>query len=109
MNKITISDDAYNEFIEFLKENKVETYNIRINFSGYACSGAVFNISISELRNGDVSEQVKDINFIIENELIDEFGGFKIISSAENEGKGLSLKPLLAGSGGGCSTCGGCQ
>ena len=31
MNKITLSEEAYNEFKAFLDENKVEGYNIRIN------------------------------------------------------------------------------
>ena len=106
MKNITISDEAYNEFVDFLKDNTVESYNVRINLAGYGCSGAVFNISISEVRDGDVSEQVKDITFIAEQKLIDEFGGFIILSSEENNGMGLSLKPVIPGESG-CGSCGG--
>ena len=42
MKNITINEEAYKEFKEFLDENKVESYNIRINLGGYACSGPVF-------------------------------------------------------------------
>ena len=90
MKNITISDEAYNEFKEFLDENKVASYNIRINLAGYGCSGPVFN----------------DITFIAESKLVDEFGGFKLLSSEENDGRGLSLRPVIKPEGG-CATCGG--
>lgn len=106
MKNITISNEAYNEFKAFLEENQVESFNIRINLAGYACSGPVFNISISEPTDTDETEVVNDITFIIEKTLIDEFGGFIILSTDENEGRGLSLKPVIAPEGG-CGSCGG--
>lgn len=106
MKNITISDEAYNEFKEFLDENKIEDYNIRINLAGYACSGPAFNISVSEPTDSDVTEKVNAINFIAEQTLIDEFGGFIILSTEENEGRGLSLRPVIAAEGG-CGSCGG--
>lgn len=106
MNKITMSDEAYNEFKNFLDDSKVESYNIRINLAGVGCSGPMFNISVSEVREGDISEKVKDITFIAEEGLIKEYGGFIIVSSEENEGRGLSLRPVIK-SEGGCSSCGG--
>ena len=107
MKNITISEEAYKEFKAFLDENKIEDYKIRINLAGYACSGAVFNISVSEIREGeDVTEVVNDVTFIMEKTLVDEFGGFIILSTEENEGRGLTLKPVIAGEGG-CGSCGG--
>ncbi len=34
MSAITMSDTAYTEFKQFLDENKVDNYNIRINLAG---------------------------------------------------------------------------
>lgn len=106
MKNITISDAAYNEFKEFLDENKVENYNIRINLAGMACSGPVFNITVDEANDNDVVEAVNKVNFIMEKSLIDEFGGFILLASEENNGNGLSLKPVIAPEGG-CGSCGG--
>lgn len=106
MKNITISEQAYKEFKEFLDENKVESYNIRINLAGMACSGPVFNITIDEATDDDVVEVVNEVKFIIEKRLITEFGGFILSSSEENNGNGLSLKPVIAPEGG-CSSCGG--
>lgn len=108
MSKVTISNEAYNEFKAFLDENNIDNYNIRINLAGYGCSGAAFNITISEATDDDVVDKINDINFIMEKSLIDEFGGFIILSTEENEGRGLSLRPVIAAEGG-CGTCGGCH
>lgn len=106
MNKITLSTEAYNEFKAFLDENKVEGYNIRITLAGFGCSGPVFNISVDEIKENDLVEKINDITFFAEQSLIDEFGGFIILSSEENQGRGLSLKPVIETEGG-CGTCGG--
>jgi len=108
MNKIIISNEAYNEFKVFLDENKVESYNVRINLAGFSCHGPVFNISIDEKKENDLSEQINDITFLVDNALIEEFGGFTLLSTEENEGNGLSLKPHIQKEGG-CGTCGGCH
>ena len=106
MKNLTISEQAYNEFKEFLVENKVESFNIRINLAGMACSGPVFNITVDEATDDDATEVVNDITFVMEKRLIDEFGGFIILSSEENNGNGLTLDPVIQPEGG-CGSCGG--
>jgi iron-sulfur cluster insertion protein len=108
MQKVIISHEAYEEFKGFLDENNIDNYSIRINFAGNSCSGPAFNISVDEPVDDDVVEQVNDIKFIAKKELIDEFDGFIISSTDENEGRGLSLKPLSAPEGG-CGGCSGCH
>ena len=115
MNKFLLSDEAYEEFKAFLDENEVEKYNIRVNLQGFRCSGPVFNMTIEEANDDDVVETINAITLIAKNELIDQFGGFKILSSKENDGNGLSLEPIIKVAGrcckGGCggSCKGGCS
>ena len=109
MKNITISEEAYNEFKGFLEENNITDSNIRINFAGFACSGPIFNISISQATDADEVEKIHDISFIYEKTLIDQFGGFIILSSEENEGNGLSLKPVIQPEGGCGGSCSGCH
>ncbi|MGL5634093.1 MAG: HesB-like protein [Sarcina sp.] len=104
--KVLMSEEAYNEFKSFLEENGVDEYTIRLDLAGYGCSGPAFNISVDSKLDGDIEEKVNDILFLIEESLIDDFGGFKILSSAENDGNGLALKPFIE-SEGGCGSCGG--
>ena len=89
MDKILISEEAYKEFKEFLDENEVDNYSIRINLAGFGCSGPAFNISVDEAKEGDVTQKVNDIVFVVEEKLVDEFGGFRLLSTDENEGRGF--------------------
>jgi HesB-like selenoprotein len=109
MKNVTISEEAYNEFKAFLEENEISDFNIRINFAGSACSGPIFNISVSKASDDDEIEKINDISFIYEKNLIDQFGGFIILSSEENEGRGLSLKPVIEPEGGCGGSCAGCH
>ncbi|MGN1029258.1 MAG: HesB-like protein, partial [Bacilli bacterium] len=87
MDKILLSEEAYKEFKEFLDENEVDNYSIRINLAGFGCSGPAFNISVDEAKEGDVTQKVNDIVFVVEEKLVDEFGGFRLLSTDENEGR----------------------
>lgn len=106
MNKFLISEEAYKEFKNFLDENEIDNYSIRINLAGFGCSGPAFNITVDEAKEGDIVETMHDITFIAEEKLVDEFGGFKLLSTEENNGRGLSLKPVIETEGG-CGSCGG--
>ncbi|WP_139905059.1 HesB-like protein [Clostridium thermarum] len=109
MKLIDITEEAYKEFKNFLDENEIKEYNIRINFAGNSCSGPAFNISVDTPKEGDVVEKVKDITFMTEKDITDEFGGFVLLSTEENNGRGMSLRPLIEPEGGGCSSCPGCH
>jgi HesB-like selenoprotein len=107
MSYINISDEAYVEFKDFLEFNKVENYNLRIAYLGRRCSGPIFNIATCSENTNDIVEQIKEISFIMNKELIDEYGGFEILSSNENQGEGLILKPMIAPVNN-CNICPGC-
>jgi HesB-like selenoprotein len=104
MKNIFINDEAYKEFKELLDENQVESYNIRINISSYSCSGPIFNIMVSEPTPEDEVETVNEITFIVEKSILEKFGGFIIVSSEENNGCGVGLKPVVLPA----SSCDGC-
>lgn len=108
MKLINISTEACDELKDFLKENDINDFKIRINFAGNACSGPIFNITVDDPTEEDYVETISDITFMAEKSLTDEFGGFIILSSEENDGRGLSLRPVIEQEGG-CSTCHGCH
>lgn len=108
---IFINDQAYKEFKELLDNAKVESYNIRIGLDRVGCSGPIFGVFVDEATDKDDEEKVKDITFIVEKSLNEQYGGFIIVSSDENNGNGVGLKPVVQPSSscgdGGCSGCGG--
>lgn len=104
--KILISDEAYKEFIEFLDDNNITSHNIRVNLAAIVCSGPIFNISENkeEIKEDEIGAEVLDIRFIARKTLIDEYGGFEILSNKETGYNGLSLKPIILNEGG-CESC----
>lgn len=106
MKLMNISEEAVTELKSFLNDNNIEDYNIRINLAGFGCSGPAFNIDVDTPGEGDLVEEVNGITFIAEKNMAEEFGGFMILSTEENEGRGLSLKPVIPQEGG-CGSCGG--
>lgn len=114
MKNIFISDIAYKEFKEFLDENHVESYTIRINISEYTCGGPIFNIMVGEPTSEDEIETINNITFIVEKTILAEYGGFIIVSNEENDGNGIGLKPVILpttscnGSGSNDDCCDGC-
>lgn len=112
---IFIDDTAYNEFKELLDNATVESYNVRIALDRVGCSGPIFGVFIDEANDDDEVEIINEITFISEKSLIAEYGGFIIVSSDENDGNGVGMKPVVnksksTGCGSGCgSECGGCH
>lgn len=106
MKNIFMSDVAYKEFKDFLDENNVESYNIRIGISEFSCSGPIFNIMIGEETSEDDVEVINEIKFIVDKNMLAEYGGFIIVSNEENDGNGIGLKPVVLPSGGCSGSCG---
>lgn len=107
MKFMKVSDEAYREFKDFLVSSNVEDYNLRIKYLGTNCSGPIFNVYSGKEEENDVIDTVNDINFIVDREIINSFGGFIILSSRESSKMGLELKPFIEPPSGcgGCSKC----
>lgn len=106
MAMINISDAAYTEFRELLTANDIKETDVRIALAGFGCSGPRFGLMVDEPTENDVTETVKELNFIVEKELVEEYEGFNILSDEENGGGGMSLRPMrLDDSASGCSSC----
>lgn len=105
MNTVTMSDAAYIDFKKMLEDNNVENYTVRINFAGMACSGAMFNLTIDTAKENDEVVKINDVTLLVDKALMSDFGGFTITCEAEN-GRGLSLEPVVKKEGG-CASCGG--
>lgn len=110
MKNIFIDEIAYKEFKELLDENNVESYNIRISISDYTSRGPIFDIAVDKANEEDETEVVNDITFIVKKSILSEFGGFIIVSSEENNGNGVGLKPVVLPASDYDSSCnGGCN
>lgn len=107
MSVVKISDIAYDEFKEVLDQNSIDNYVIRINLAGMGWGGPVFNIVQDEQKDSDLAETVKDVTFVVDKKLVNDFEGFEITCEAEN-GRGLMLEPTSKPESDGCSSCTSC-
>jgi len=105
---LVMSDAAYDEFLKFLRSNEVEQNNIRISLAGMGCSGPRFGLMVDDKKDGDMEATIKDLNFYVEEALYNEFLGFQILSTEENMGQGMVLRPNLVPESDGCSSCSSC-
>lgn len=110
MKNIFIDKEAYDEFKALLDESNVDSYNIRISISHYTRRGPIFDITVDTANEEDDIEVIDDITFIVEKSIISKYGGFIIVSSKENNGDGVGLKPVVlpAEDNSGCDGCSGC-
>lgn len=104
---MTLSNEAYEEFLNFLNHNNVEDKTIRISLAGYACSGPRFGLVVDEKKETDVTSTIKDLTFLVEKELFEQYEGFQILSTDENKGQGMVLRPnkIVEVDCGSCSSC----
>lgn len=108
MSAVSMSPLAYEEFKKFLKGNNVTTNIIRINLTGMGCGGPAFNLVLDEQRTNDEVTKINDLTFLVDNDLIAQFGGFILTCDEENGMGGFSLQTLIQ-TDNDCSTCSGCH
>lgn len=110
MAAFSMSDLAYKEFKLFLQENNVNSDTIRIHLAGVGWGGPSFNLVLDEQKANDEAVKIGDINFLVDKDLVNQYGGFVMKSSQENGLNGFSLDPVFKeDDGDGCSTCSGCH
>jgi len=107
-NMIEISDAGYQEFNDLLEANDIEPKVVRLALAGFGCSGPRFGLMVDDKKDGDMETVIKDLTFYIESNLYDEFEGFQILSTNENLGQGMVLRPnkVVESDCGTCSSCG---
>jgi len=105
---IFIDDTAYKEFKQLLDDANAKSYSVRIAIDQVGCRGPIFGVYLDEPGENDDVQLVKEITFICEKSIIKEFGGFIFVSSEENGGMGVGMKPVVNPASG-CDSCSGCN
>lgn len=108
MSAIKISDKAFKEFREFLKDNGVTADVIRIHFAGMGWGGPSFNLVLDEQKETDNVETIEGLNFLVAKDVTEQFGTLTILNGEENGMGGFSIEPEKKPEGGGCSSCSSC-
>lgn len=102
-----MSSLAIAEFKKLLEENNIKEKSVRINLAGMGCSGPQFNIVVDVKNDNDEVILKEDLTFLINKEVLSQFGGFTFKCAQENGIDGFSLEPYVKISGGCGGSCGG--
>lgn len=108
MSAVKMSELAYTEFVNYLKESNVESDTLRVFLSGQGWGGPVFNLALDEQKPEDIVEKINDITFIMNGDLLKEYDGVTIKCGEENGRGGFTIEPNKTPDGGGCSSCSSC-
>ncbi len=103
--------EAANTAIEVLREIIAEQgegvpTSVRMYFAGAACSGPTFGLALDEKKASDVSYQLEEIEFIMDEQEYEQFGDMLI----QDLGGGFRVIPEnLKDVESGCGSCSGCH
>lgn len=98
---LKVDDNAVNELNKVLQQHEVK--NVRVYLAGKGCSGPVFGLALDEPKENDQVDESTGIKFLVDQSLLEEYGGFFI----EAVGDKFRIMPAVAPKSSGCSTCGG--
>lgn len=103
---INISAEALNELKSILSDKQLDGNIVRVFVSGMGWSGPQFNLSLDEINDDDFSLVADNFTFVVEKELVDQFGGFEIKFFDEDGASGVYVETSVQPESG-CSGCSG--
>ena len=106
MEPLEISSLTIAAFNNLLKENGAEGKKVRIALAGMGCHGPQFTMGVDEVKDNDEIIQKENLTFLIDKDVLSQFGGFTFKCAEENGTDGFSLEPYVKIAGG-CGSCGG--
>ncbi len=105
---IKVNESALNELKDILKERSIEDTVLRIFVAGMSWSGPQFNLAVDEQKEDDIVQVEDGFTFVVEKDLVDEFGTFEVKFFEQGDQKGVFIElesPLDSGCAGCSSSC----
>lgn len=96
--KIKVSNKAKEMIQKTIDEKNITEPNIRIYISGIGWGGPTFGIALDEQKDNDFLEEKDGIKYLVEEELIQKYGGFEIDYSNGWLYRGFHVRPNSGGS-----------
>lgn len=95
---INITDKAKEMIKKTLDDKKIENPVIRVYIAGMGWGGPSFGIALDEQKQNDQSVENDGVNYVVEDDLINRYGGFDIDYSNNWLSKGFRVSPSRGGS-----------
>ena len=94
--KIDLTEKAHEE-LKKVMESRKDKKPLRIYIAGYGWGGPSFGLALDELKKGDVSTDIDDFTFLLEEDLLESFSAFTIDYSDSWLRRGFSVIPDRGG------------
>lgn len=92
---INIDKKALSELKELMIRYAIKNNILRIDIDRYFKNGPSFCFFSAEESEKDNLFLVNDIKFVVDKALLEEFGGFNILSKEDNNGLGIGIQPIV--------------
>jgi len=101
---IATNQETCDKIVDVLSAQADKPQNIRVFIAGMACSGPSFGLGLDNVNEGDLTEVINGINFVVEKTVFDTVGEIKV----EWVGNGYVVQPVVSqpSACGSCSSCG---
>ncbi len=100
---LTLTDTAVSQLIDILKEEKKESWGLRLEVVSGGCSGSTYNMSLrEEADEGDVVVEQDNVKIFIEKNSVGHFQDIQIDYVSNDQGSGFAFKRPHVHSGGCC-------
>lgn len=96
--KVNVTDKANEELIKVLKSKNDENKYVRIHIAGYGWGGPSFGLALDEQNDSDLLVDSGEIKFIINKDVVEQFGVFQVDYSNNWLRKGFMVIPDHGGS-----------
>lgn len=104
MMRIEINEQSIKAITEIANQHDDKPNNIRIYVAGMGCSGPSFGLALDEAKEEDLTYEAGGVKFIMEKDLVENFGDIKV----EQTPRGFVVEPVNKPESacGSCSSCG---
>lgn len=95
---INVTDKASKELKKYLKSKGLDDHSFRIYVAGFGWGGPNFGIALDEQKDGDKTQEIDGLTFVVEEDLTETYDSFKVDYSDNWLRKGFHVTSNIGGS-----------
>lgn len=105
---LEVTELAVNNLKAYLEQNKVNSA-VRVALMQGGCSGASLGLALDEKKESDTSFDENGLQFLVDNDLLQQCGGIKVdfIEAGYRSGFSIASEHPISKGEGSCSSCNG--
>lgn len=103
MSDFNVTELAIDKLKEYMEQNNIDSA-LRVALMQGGCAGPSLGLALDEPKDNDKTFEFNDLNFLIEESLLNSTGGVKVDYIDAGQRSGFSITSTNPMGGGGCSS-----